>query len=119
MADVEQIFFRVKERMLHQNFLKFSMVTRRRDGKEGGRVLHDTYSTQCCPLQLTSLEGYDVLKMASTEDEAIKLAKDDKPVFENGGFHLNNSVRNTDNISNSIPREHRFVCYAKGSRETK
>ena len=50
--------------------------------------------------QLTPLEGYDVLKIASTEDEAIKLEKDDKPVFENGGFHFNNFVVNTENISN-------------------
>lgn len=48
-----------------------------------------------------------VLKSESTEDEAIKLAKDVKAVCGNGGFNLTKFVGNTENINNSIPQEHR------------
>lgn len=47
----------------------------------------------------------DVLKSASTDDEAFKLAKDIKAVCENGGFNLTKFVGNTDNIIYSIPQE--------------
>ena len=49
----------------------------------------------------------DVLKLASTEDETFKLAKDTKAVCQNGGFNLTKFVGNTERIISSIRQEHR------------
>ncbi|PFX27071.1 hypothetical protein AWC38_SpisGene8209 [Stylophora pistillata] len=60
------------------------------NGVEYGIWTADTFKTVSAVLM------YDVLKSASIEDEAIKLEKDDKPVFENGGFNFHHSVQNTE-----------------------
>ena len=49
----------------------------------------------------------DVLKLASTEDETVKLAKDTKAVCWNGGFNLIKFVGNSERIIRSIPQKHR------------
>ena len=67
----------------------------------------DEYGSEAANTLRRNFYVDDVLKLACTEDETIKLAQDTKAVCQNGGFNLTKFVGNTEHIISTIPQEHR------------
>ena len=133
MADIEKMFFQVRARKEDKSFLRFLWWpdgNLQKEAKEYCMTVHlfsavsspahanyalkrsaddneDGYESEAANTLRRNFYVDDILKLVSTEDETIKLAKVTKAVCQNGRFNLTKFVGNTKRIISSIPQEHR------------